>query len=388
MADQSARGRFVWHDLVTSDTAAAQSFYTKVLGWKTQSWEQDPNYSMFAAASGPLGGTVSDASGQPRWIGYLSADNLQATIDQATAAGASVVKEATPAGTGEYAILKDPQGALFGVYAGGSQSEDAPAKRGEFSWHELATSDPKAALDFYMQLFGWEQVAAHDMGEMGTYYIFGRDGKQEGGIYAPQGGTAPHWLGYVRVKDVNQIVKKVKSAGGKVLNGPMEVPGGDWIVQFADPQGGALAAHTLAADLQGAKEAAAASTQSVATAEVEELSSPIEPDASESAPKKKARPARKVAKKSSTKTKAAKAKKKSKVAKKSAQKSKSAKTARKSGAKKRGAKRASAKSARGARKSTKRLAPRKAAKKSATKSAKKSTKKAAKKKSRSPRKAK
>lgn len=388
MADQSARGRFVWHDLVTSDTAAAQSFYTKVLGWKTQSWEQDPNYSMFAAASGPLGGTVSDASGQPHWIGYLSADNLQATIDQATAAGASVVKEATPAGTGEYAILKDPQGALFGVYAGGSQSKDAPAKRGEFSWHELATSDPKAALDFYMQLFGWEQVAAHDMGEMGTYYIFGRDGKQEGGIYAPQGGTAPHWLGYVRVKDVNQIVKKVKSAGGKVLNGPMEVPGGDWIVQFADPQGGALAAHTLAADLQGAKEAAAASTQSVATAEVEELSSPIEPDASESAPKKKARPARKVAKKSSTKTKAAKAKKKSKVAKKSAQKSKSAKTARKSGAKKRGAKRASAKSARGARKSAKRAATRKAAKKSATKSAKKSTKKAAKKKSRSPRKAK
>ena len=83
MADKSVRGRFVWHDLVTSDTAAAQAFYTKVLSWKTEAWEQDPSYTMFAAASGPLGGTVSDASGQPHWIAYIGTENLQSTIDQA-----------------------------------------------------------------------------------------------------------------------------------------------------------------------------------------------------------------------------------------------------------------------------------------------------------------
>src|SRR3954447_1288619 len=107
MADKSVRGRFVWHDLVTSDAAAAQAFYTKVLGWKTEASEQDPDYSMFAAASGPLGGTVSDASGQPHWIAYIGTDNLQATVDQATSSGASVVKGPTPAGSGEYALLKD-----------------------------------------------------------------------------------------------------------------------------------------------------------------------------------------------------------------------------------------------------------------------------------------
>ena len=60
----------------------------------------------------------------------------------------------------------------------------------------------------------------------------------------------PAWLGYVRVKDVNQTVKKVKSARGTLINGPMEVPGGDWIAQFVDPYGAMFAVHAVAADMK------------------------------------------------------------------------------------------------------------------------------------------
>ena len=111
-----------------------------------------------------------------------------------------------------------------------------------------ATSDPKAAFSFYSHVFGWENAGEHQMGPEMVYYMFGRNGMPLGGMWKSD--TPPSWLGYVRVKDVQQTAKKVTSAGGRVINGPMEVPGGDWIVQFTDPSGAMFAAHTLAADLK------------------------------------------------------------------------------------------------------------------------------------------
>ena len=43
MADNTVRGRFVWHELMTPDTSGAHAFYGKVLGWKTQPFEHDPS---------------------------------------------------------------------------------------------------------------------------------------------------------------------------------------------------------------------------------------------------------------------------------------------------------------------------------------------------------
>ena len=271
MADKSIRGRFVWHELMTPDAGAAHGFYTRVLGWKTQPWEQDPSYTMFAAASGPLGGTWPLETGQPRWIAYIGTDDIEATVREAQELGGRVTKEITsmPNG-GQYALLEDPQGAPFGVYASASSHgpQQAP-KKGEYSWHELATDDFQAAFDFYSSLFGWEEVGRHEMGgPVGTYFMFGLDGIATGGIFnrMPEMPSA-FWLGYVRVKDVQRMVKKVKSAGGTVLTEPMEVPGGDWIAQFADPNGAMFAVHTLAADLKKGGTEAAQDEDATATPE-------------------------------------------------------------------------------------------------------------------------
>jgi predicted enzyme related to lactoylglutathione lyase len=51
------------------------------------------------------------------------------------------------------------------------------------------------------------------------------------------------WMIYFRVPDVHAAAERVKAAGGSIINGPMEVPGGDWIVQGMDPQGAAFALH-------------------------------------------------------------------------------------------------------------------------------------------------
>jgi predicted enzyme related to lactoylglutathione lyase len=51
------------------------------------------------------------------------------------------------------------------------------------------------------------------------------------------------WLYYVQVPDVQRAAETVKQHGGQIVQGPMEVPGGDWIAQCLDPQGAMFAVH-------------------------------------------------------------------------------------------------------------------------------------------------
>jgi len=85
------------------------------------------------------------------------------------------------------------------------------------------------------------------MGPMGIYQIFERDGVQLGGMFtAPPADTIPpNWLAYVRVDSADRAAERVTKAGGKVVNGPMDVPGGSRIAQCMDPQGGMFAVHSM-----------------------------------------------------------------------------------------------------------------------------------------------
>lgn len=354
MADNTVRGRFVWHELMTPDTSGAHAFYSKVLGWKTQAFENDPSYQMFAAGSGPLGGSVAQASGTPHWLHYVGTPDIEATVQAAKSRGGSVTKEVTsiPGGTGKYAVLADPQGAAIAVYqSSGETGKESPAKRGEFSWHELATTDWNAAIDFYSAVFGWEKMAEHDMGDdMGKYVLFGSNGVQRGGMFNKPASMpgGPGWLGYVRVKDVNDAVKKAKAARGTLVNGPMEVPGGDWIAQFVDPYGAMFAVHVLAADLKQAQPAAAASS-AAAPAEAAPAAASAKPAAPKkaaaakkaAAPAKKKAPAnkKKAAKKAAKKKRAA-AKGAKRPARKAAKKASRKAAKKRSGGKKKAARKA------------------------------------------------
>ena len=161
-----------------------------------------------------------------------------------TRLGARVVKPpADIPNVGRFAVLSDPQGATFAVFTpeGGPPPGGSPAQ-GTFSWHELATTDVAAALRFYGQLFGWTKGPGHDMGGMGVYQVFQHGGTQAGGVCNVQGpASAPSWLSYVHIADCGRAVAAGKAAGGRLLHGPMEVPGGSWIAMMMDPQGGAFA---------------------------------------------------------------------------------------------------------------------------------------------------
>ena len=249
MSNADIRGRFIWHELLTTDTAAAAAFYPRVLPWRTQPSSM-PGYTLWMAGQTQIGGLMAqppDASGTPpNWLIYVGTPSVDATCSQAQGLGAKVLKApADIPNVGRFAVLLDPQGATFAVFTPGAGSPPPgpqPAQGG-FSWHELATTDVAGALRFYGELFGWRKGPGHDMGAQGVYQIFvEQGGNQVGGMANVQGPSSPpSWLCYVHVGDSARAVASAKGAGGRLLHGPMEVPGGSWIALLMDPQGGAFA---------------------------------------------------------------------------------------------------------------------------------------------------
>jgi predicted enzyme related to lactoylglutathione lyase len=255
MSDAKVRGRFVWHELLTSDPKAGAAFYTKVVGWKTQAWSEDGSYTMFVAKTGPMAGYMSlpdeaKAMGaRPCWMSYIGTPDVDETARLAEQLGGTVLRapEDIP-NIGRFAVIRDPQGAVFSAYTP-AQAPRAPEKTalGDFSWHELATSDLEAAFDFYRALFGWEKTESMDMGPtLGTYQMYGWKGMTLGGMFnkPPAMPGPPNWLPYALVPDAKRAAEIVKQLGGQIVNGPMEVPGGGWIAQGLDPQGVYFAVHS------------------------------------------------------------------------------------------------------------------------------------------------
>ena len=81
---------------------------------------------------------------------------------------------------------------------------------------------------------------------MGVYQMFGRGGGiPNGGIMKPPPGAPAAWMPYVRVQDAKAAAAAATANGAKIVNGPMEVPGGDWIAQGMDPQGAMFSVHSL-----------------------------------------------------------------------------------------------------------------------------------------------
>ena len=247
MSNAELLGRFVWHELLTTDTAGAAAFYPKVLPWRTAPSSM-PGYTIWMAGQTQIGGLMAlPAEGgatPPHWLVYVGTPNVDATCSQAQGLGARVVKApADIPNVGRFAVLSDPQGATFALFTpGAGPPPGAPPAQGGFSWHELATTDVAAALRFYGQLFGWTKGPGHDMGAMGVYQIFQHGGDQVGGIVNVQApSTPPSWLSYVNVAEASRAVAAAKAGGGRLLHGPMEVPGGSWIAMMMDPQGGAFA---------------------------------------------------------------------------------------------------------------------------------------------------
>jgi predicted enzyme related to lactoylglutathione lyase len=146
-------------------------------------------------------------------------------------------------------MVADPQGAPFYVMKpippAGRENEPStvfsPTDQQRVAWNELSTSDPVAARRFYGEQFGWTTENFMPMGDHGEYRFIDHHGLTLGAIAGSMGDQPTHWRFYFRVPSIGHAKDKVEAHGGKVLMGPMEVPGGDHIVIGMDPQGAEFA---------------------------------------------------------------------------------------------------------------------------------------------------
>ena len=247
-------GRFIWYELLTTDREAAKRFYGEVVGWTYDDMTMDEmTYSVAKAGENGMGGIMvippeAKAMGAPpHWSGYVYVDDCDAAAEKIKTLGGSVMRAPDDIpGIGRFAVVADPSGAVFEIMKPVPPSEErpkiAPGTRGHTDWRELYSGDVDQALAFYGQLFGWKKDAVHDMGPLGSYVLFANQDGQIGGMMnKPPQVARPAWLYYFQIGDIEAAAARVTGASGKIVNGPMEVPGGDWIIQGVDPQGAMFA---------------------------------------------------------------------------------------------------------------------------------------------------
>jgi predicted enzyme related to lactoylglutathione lyase len=235
---------FVWYELCCKDLEAAQDFYGSVIGWSSAPFDGAgaADYHIFAMDGAGVAGLMPlpDGMSTPFWLGYIGVADADAAIAQAEAAGATVHRVTDVPQVGKIGLISDPQGVGYAVIQGYSdrKSEAFDQKRhGHANWNELSSPDGEDAFAYYAALHGWTRGQTMPMGAMGNYQLFQADGADIGAIMTTPPGAAPSWLYYFGVPDIDAAVERLTGKGGSVLHGPSEVPGGAWIVHFADPQG-------------------------------------------------------------------------------------------------------------------------------------------------------
>src|SRR5215510_8873572 len=142
-------GRFVWYEDLAKDPKAAIDFYSDVVGWKTQPFEGNNDYTMWVGSQGPLGGVmkipddVAKRGVPPHWMAHVQVENVDATVEKAKKLGGKVHKDPEDIPTvGRFAVLGDPQGAFISIFTPfGPMTLHDTSKAGEFCWNELLTSD-------------------------------------------------------------------------------------------------------------------------------------------------------------------------------------------------------------------------------------------------------
>jgi predicted enzyme related to lactoylglutathione lyase len=250
MADHT--GKFVWYELMTSDLDAATRFYCDVVGWSSKDAGVGMPYNLLTLGELPIVGAMNvpkdaaDMGAKPGWLGYIACNDVDAYAAKVAEMGGAIHKPADDIpGIGRFAVVSDPQGAFFALFRG--TTDDAPPSRpqdqvGHIAWHELMSGDLDEAFGFYSALLGWTKGDAHDMGPMGIYQLFDVNGVQTGGMMKrPAHLPTPFWTYYFRVEAIGAGVERIKAGGGSILNGPHQVPGGNWIANAMDPQGAVFA---------------------------------------------------------------------------------------------------------------------------------------------------
>ncbi|WP_169734269.1 VOC family protein [Hamadaea tsunoensis] len=230
--------------MTTPDAAASAVFYADLLGWKRDDADVFRHDDRAAAGLQPVPG------GPAAWLSYIAADDIDAAVSAAAAAGGTQLSPIVedPHG-GRAAVLRDPAGAVFGIWQrttlAGAQVAGEP---GSVCWTDLATGDRAGAEAFYGNVFEWaSRLTDYSPGD--NYYEFSTHARAVAGmrVLTPEiaSRVPTHWLITFEVQDVPAHAERAVARGANVLVGPVDAGVGVYS-QIIDPQGAAFGLIELA----------------------------------------------------------------------------------------------------------------------------------------------
>ncbi len=221
-------------DIAVPDHEREVRFYSRVLTTGADPlWAGDlmNNLGMPIIGLGARGGEHSDLPLQ--WMPHIQVVDVAASVERAVELGGSVVMhDRDDEGASRWAVLRDPNGAAFGVVPvvpgeaiapTGAASPDAEAPVGRIAWLDLTVPNAPATRAFYHQVIGWsvQDVAMEDGAERYADYAMLADGERPvAGVCHARGvnaGLPPVWLIYLPVGDLAESLRRVEEEGGEVV---------------------------------------------------------------------------------------------------------------------------------------------------------------------------
>jgi hypothetical protein len=240
-----APGTPCWVDIQCADLDASQAFYADLLGWQYERMEGEnvPGYPLAKYEGDEVAGLMpaGEHGGPQMWSTHISVADADETAAKVTAAGGEVLAPPFEVfSLGRAAVCADPSGAVFELWEPGTFIGAARVNGpGALCWNELGTRDIEAAKAFYGEVFGWgvveHELQRADGGPGPAIYVEWQLGGNPIGGMLDISGMLPaevpaHWLVYFGVEDTDVAVEKVKTAGGEVRFGPVDIDAGRFAV--------------------------------------------------------------------------------------------------------------------------------------------------------------
>lgn len=243
-----APGTFSWVELMTTDEAGAKAFYAAVFGWQMdESPTPDGGHYVMLQVDGKDAGGLYTMNAQqvarhvpPSWLSYLTVSDLEATVERVRSAGGEAVVEPMDVrDLGRMAVVQDPVGAVFALWApgkhhGAAHLNGAP---GSATWQEHWSRDHDRAERFYAEVFGWRADRRVIAGTDYTVFMEGDRGVAGMTSLPPEVDAPAYWLVYFAVDDLDAALRRSDDAGGRVIVMPEEAPGVGRFAMLQDPQG-------------------------------------------------------------------------------------------------------------------------------------------------------
>lgn len=116
----NAPGALTWNELQSPDVDASEAFYAGLFGWAYEDAEFMPErYPTIRVGEANNGGIRAAAPGMsPAWLVYFGARDVEASLARALELGASALAGPIDIQIARIAVVRDPQGAVFALYAG------------------------------------------------------------------------------------------------------------------------------------------------------------------------------------------------------------------------------------------------------------------------------